>query len=195
MAKTEKKRRRSRLILVSGLPATGKSTLADTIGDALSLPVITKDTIKELLFDTIGWSDRAWSMKLGGASMELLWFIAAQHVRVGSSVVLESNFSKSFTDPQLAKFRAQWPIKVIEVHCVADREVILERYRARAAEGERHPGHMEWNAEQMETDLLPRIRDAQDQTLDGADMFIEIDTTDFSTLDIPAEIEKIRAAF
>lgn len=194
MAKTEKKHRRSRLILVSGLPASGKSSLADTIGEALSLPVITKDGIKEQLFDSIGWSDREWSKKLGGASMELVWYIAAQHLRAGASIVLESNFSKSFTDPQLARFRADWRIRVIEVHCVADRDVLIERYRARAAEGERHPGHMEWDAEQMEADLLPRIANATDETLDQADVVIEVDTNDFEQIDVAALIEKVRAA-
>lgn len=181
------------LILVSGLPASGKTSLAEEIGKALALPVMNKDAIKELLFDTLGWSNRDWSKKLGAASMELLWFIAERHVRARSPLVLESNFVKSFADQALAGLRAHSPLRVIEVHCVADREVLAERYRKRAEDGERHPGHMEWDEDDMEDDLIPRIRNAEDLALDQADVLIEIDTTDFEMVDIPAIIEQIRA--
>lgn len=190
---TEDSDQASRLILVSGLPASGKTSLAEEIGNALSLPVINKDAIKELLFDTVGWSTRDWSKKLGSASMALLWFIAERHAQARSAIVLESNFVKSFADQALSGFREKFPLRVIEVHCAADREVLVERYRKRAEDGERHPGHMEWDEDDMETDLIPRIRNAEDLTLDQADVTIEVDTTDFGKLDIPAVIEQIRA--
>lgn len=47
------------VILVNGLPATGKTTLARRIATDLRLPLLAKDAIKETLFDTLGWSDRA----------------------------------------------------------------------------------------------------------------------------------------
>lgn len=182
------------LILVSGLPASGKTSLAEEIGKALALPVINKDAIKELLFDTLGWSSRDWSKKLGGASMEVLWFIAERHTRAHSSIVLESNFVKEFADSQIAKLRAEWPVRVIEVHCTADREVLVERYRKRAEDGERHPGHMEWDEGDMEKDLIPQIRGAKDLTLGQTDALIEVDTTDFEALDIPSVVEQVRSA-
>src|SRR5712692_11911220 len=37
----------SRLVVVGGAPATGKTTLAIALGKALSRPVITKDEVKE----------------------------------------------------------------------------------------------------------------------------------------------------
>jgi predicted kinase len=185
---------RSLLILVSGLPASGKTSLAEEIGKALALPIFNKDAIKELLFDTLGWSSRDWSKKLGAASMEVLWFIAERQARAGASIVLESNFVKAFADPQIAKLRTELPVRVIEVHCVADREVLVERYRKRAEDGDRHPGHMEWDADDMEADLIPQIRSAKDLTLDQADALIEIDTADFDAVDLPAIVAQVRAA-
>ncbi len=45
-------------ILVTGIPAAGKSTMAETLAENLKLPVISKDTIKELLFDCVGFRSR-----------------------------------------------------------------------------------------------------------------------------------------
>lgn len=45
-------------ILVTGIPAAGKSTMAETLAENLKLPVISKDTVKELLFDCVGFRSR-----------------------------------------------------------------------------------------------------------------------------------------
>lgn len=46
-------------ILVAGIPAAGKSAMAEVISERLKLPVISKDIIKELLFDNVGFQSRA----------------------------------------------------------------------------------------------------------------------------------------
>ena len=55
-------------ILVTGIPAAGKSTMAKVMSEKLKLPVISKDTIKELLFDNVGFQSRAEKVKLGWES-------------------------------------------------------------------------------------------------------------------------------
>ena len=45
-------------ILVCGLPATGKSTMAAYLSKQLGIPMFSKDAIKERLFDTLGFSSR-----------------------------------------------------------------------------------------------------------------------------------------
>ena len=37
-------------ILVTGIPAAGKSTMAKFLGEQMQLPVLSKDGIKELLY-------------------------------------------------------------------------------------------------------------------------------------------------
>ena len=41
-----------KIILVSGIPASGKTTIAKSIGDKLELPLHTKDQEKEKLFSS-----------------------------------------------------------------------------------------------------------------------------------------------
>jgi shikimate kinase len=48
----------SSLIIISGLPCTGKTTLGRKLAQDLSLPLICRDSIKESLFDSLGYSDR-----------------------------------------------------------------------------------------------------------------------------------------
>ncbi|HEX8858768.1 MAG TPA: AAA family ATPase [Actinomycetes bacterium] len=47
------------LVLVTGPPASGKTTLARPLAFSLGLPLLGKDTIKEALFDTLGNGDRS----------------------------------------------------------------------------------------------------------------------------------------
>ena len=42
------------MIVVSGLPASGKSGLGRSLGERLAMPVIDKDVILEALFDSLG---------------------------------------------------------------------------------------------------------------------------------------------
>ena len=46
-------------ILVAGMPASGKSTIAVRISESLGIPMLSKDSIKEMLFDDLGFHSRA----------------------------------------------------------------------------------------------------------------------------------------
>ncbi|HEY6203123.1 MAG TPA: AAA family ATPase [Candidatus Limnocylindria bacterium] len=65
-----------RLVIIGGAPATGKTTLARALGDALGLPVITKDDIKESLAEPFTTGDREWSRQLGVAAYGVLFVVA-----------------------------------------------------------------------------------------------------------------------
>ena len=43
----------------------GKSTMAEVMSERLKLPVISKDSIKELSFDNVGFRSRAEKVNLG----------------------------------------------------------------------------------------------------------------------------------
>ena len=65
-------------ILVTGIPASGKSTMARFLSERLAIPMISKDKIKELLFDDIGFGSREEKVKLGITSMNIMYHIAEQ---------------------------------------------------------------------------------------------------------------------
>lgn len=75
-------------ILMAGVPAAGKSTMANAIAKQLKLPVISKDMIKELLFDNIGFQSREEKVNLGIASMEIMYYVAGQLMKAGQPFIL-----------------------------------------------------------------------------------------------------------
>jgi 2-phosphoglycerate kinase len=58
------------LVVVSGLPGSGKTTLARTIGARLSVPVVERDRLAEVCFDAVGAESPAVA-QLGSVSYEL----------------------------------------------------------------------------------------------------------------------------
>ena len=65
-------------ILVAGIPASGKSTIAVRISESLGIPMLSKDSIKEVLFDDLGFHSRAEKVQLGTAAMHILYYAAAR---------------------------------------------------------------------------------------------------------------------
>lgn len=125
---------RAVFVVVSGPPASGKSSLAPGLAAELRLPLVAKDTIKDALMAELGVPDIEASRRLGRAAVQTMLAIAAASP-VGA--VLESNFYRSFAGPELERL----PGMVIEVFCRCDRGVAVARYHARA--GSRHPGHFD----------------------------------------------------
>ena len=120
------------LVLVTGPPAAGKTTLARPLAGALGLPLIGKDLIKEALFDALGTGDRAWSRRLGVASYEVLYAVAGAL----TAGVLDANFGPEAV-PRLRALDAH----LIEVCCRCPAAEVERRFTARAPH--RHPGHVD----------------------------------------------------
>jgi len=127
-----------RIVIVSGPPAAGKSTIAGPLAAELGFALIAKDRIKETLHDALGLGadlDLGWSRRLGAAAMELLWALAAD----APAVVLEANFWPG-DERHEARVRALGVIPV-EVHCQCPVDECMRRYAERTAS--RHPVHID----------------------------------------------------
>lgn len=129
------------LLIITGLPCSGKTTVARRVAAALNLPLLTKDDLKERLFDTLGWSDRAWSRKLSAATYAILYYLIEAMLAGGASLAVEGNFPPQQAGEQLNAIRQRLPFRAGVIECVARAEVLKQRWRQRAETGGRHPGH------------------------------------------------------
>lgn len=131
------------LLIVTGHPATGKTTLARALAAELGLPLISKDDLKEAIFDSIGWRDRDWSRQVGVAAIALMYIRAEAELAAGRSLIVESNFRSDLDTGRLRALRERAPFRPAQIRCVARGDVMAERYARRIVEGRRHPGHCE----------------------------------------------------
>jgi predicted kinase len=131
---------RPRLLIVSGAPGSGKTTLAGRLADDCQLRLLSKDVIKEALADAIGAPDSVeGSSTLGAGAYAAMFAIARRLLESGVDVTVESNFRHCHSEPDLAILAADADARLI--HCVADASAIRSRYGRRARE--RHPAHLD----------------------------------------------------
>ena len=78
-------------MVVSGPPASGKTTLSRAIAPVLGLPLIAKDTIKQALMSVLPVPDVPASRAIGAASVQALLAVAAE----SDGAVLESVWHRS----------------------------------------------------------------------------------------------------
>ena len=131
-------------VVVSGAPASGKSTLAPALAAELDLPLLAKDVVKDALVDVLGAPDLPRSRELGRAAVQVLFAVAG----TAGAAVLESVWHGYARAPLAAL-----PGPVVEVFCRCDPDVLRARFAARAAsrgagyhDRERSAAEL-WNAE------------------------------------------------
>ncbi len=178
------------VVIISGHPCTGKTTLGRMLARDLALPLIAKDDIKEALFDTLGVGDRAWSQKLGRATYQLLYLQLLTQLRACRSAIVESNFSPAVANAELHALAARHPFEPFQIICRTQREVLFERYRRRSLSGERHPGHLD---QLLYGELAERYAEEQYGPLPVGGVVARVDTTDWTRVDYGALLSAIRA--
>lgn len=174
------KRRTEKLpvIIITGYPGTGKTTLGKKISEKFGMPFISKDEIKEILFDSLGWSDVEWSIKLGAASYDLMFYFAKKIIGLGKPFILETFFSE-ISEKEIIILEKKFNIYPIQVVCTAPAETIISRVQNRVDLGQRHPGHVDQTREE---ELKIKVS-KEYQPLNIGGLLIEIDTTNFDKID------------
>ena len=119
------------LIVVSGAPGVGKSTIARELGADLRFCVLSLDPIKEALADVLGLGGEDWSNRVGDAAAEVVFRLAAGF----PDAIAEGWWRGARRDRAVAEFAG-----AVEVFCHCDPELAAARMAARHGAG-RHPIH------------------------------------------------------
>jgi predicted kinase len=123
------------LIVVSGAPATGKSTIATALAADLRWPLLSLDPLKETLADALGLGDgpgdEDWSDRLGDAAAQVIFRLTAQF----PDAVAEGWWRGARRELALAAFAG-----AVEVFCRCPPELAARRMHDRHGVS-RHPIH------------------------------------------------------
>lgn len=117
------------LVVVSGLPASGKTTVGRLLSERLSMPLIDKDAILEAMFDSLGCQDRDERSRLSRASDEVLYALA----ETSHAAILVNWWNHDSSPTRLRDITTS----LVEVFCDCPVDVAAARFEARR----RHSGH------------------------------------------------------
>ena len=130
-----------KLLLIMGDLATGKSTFANILSKRYGVSMFGKDTIKEVLGDTIGFTNREENLKLSEATMELMMFLFGEFAVLNKPLILESNFHTKELE-RLHEIAEAKGYEILTIVLRGDIDVLHKRYLRRMHCENRHPVHL-----------------------------------------------------
>jgi len=182
----------SKLILIAGIPASGKTRYGLHISNRLNLIFFSKDAFKEKLHDVLKWDNavRENSKFYGMAAYSVFFHAVECAMRTGAPLAIESNFVPE-CEETLNVFASRYCYEALTVLFDADSKILHRRFIERDLTGERHRGlisgglkHDDFSPENFEKSCAP-MRDF----IIGER--IVVDTTDFAKVDYGEIDEKV----
>ena len=165
-----------KILLIMGDLACGKSTFASILSKRYNINVFGKDSIKEVLGDTIGFSNREENLKLSGATMELMFFLFRQFAKLNQPLILESNFHTKELEI-LHKIANEHGYEVLTLVLRGNVEILHQRYLHRAKNENRHPVHLSTTMNIFE-EFKAYLERCRNEEIPGK--VLEIDANNFS---------------
>jgi len=129
------------LIILAGMPATGKSTVAARLSKAFGYPILEKDNIKEGLFDTLGFENYTQKRALDHAANAVLLRMIEAMLKADQSFIVDNNFDTASAEKLCAILENYHP-NCMTVFLGGDPKVLYERYAQRDNLHLRHLGHV-----------------------------------------------------
>jgi aminoglycoside phosphotransferase family enzyme/predicted kinase len=133
---------RVRLVVVGGLPGTGKSTVAGAIGDALGATVLRSDEVrKELAGLPVDWPAHhqygrgIYTAEATANTYRELLSRSEVALGMGETVVLDASWGDEGWRAQARAVASRACADLVELRCEVAAEVAAERMHARAAAG------------------------------------------------------------
>lgn len=128
-----------RVILVNGIPASGKSRLAVELSTRTGWLQLSLDGIKNPFLQRLEGVDRAFNRMLGQASYQVIWSIVADAPQ-GSTFIVDAWFGFQPKEVLRDYLTQAGVTQVVEIWCQISAELAATRYAARL--DQRLPGHL-----------------------------------------------------
>lgn len=168
----------SKIILVGGYCAAGKTTFVRRLSQKLNIPCFEQDTIDETICDGFGRESGVYKMGSENVAFSLLLHIAERFLRTEKVCIFESVFGlKGIEEIKklLEKYNGECMLFVLK----GNPDVMLERYIERDKSGERHWIHNPAGRSFFKNEM-PKIYGLEDAEVAQK---INVDTTSFEKVD------------
>lgn len=126
------------LIVIAGLPGSGKTTLARQLARAHRLALLAKDDIKEPLLDVLK-GNAIDSRRVSDASFQVLFHLARRLLDDGCDLIIEGNFRASGHALDLSALVGTRTLQSMQILCRMPEPLRQSSLVARAAV--QHSGH------------------------------------------------------
>ncbi|MDB5523748.1 MAG: glucokinase [Rhizobium sp.] len=127
-----------RVLMVNGIPASGKSRLSHAVSERTGLPILALDTVKNPFLEHLEGVDRLFNRTLGKASYQAIFSVIGD-APDGSAFIVDAWFGFQPLELLRDHIAAAGVTDVAEIWCHAPANVLAERYAARL--DQRLPGH------------------------------------------------------
>ncbi|CAB4938370.1 unannotated protein [freshwater metagenome] len=185
------------LVLVTGLAAAGKTTVAPMLAERLDALWISRDRIHEMVYS--GWEpthpalfSESYAPRVGeSVYMEgsvtwsiFLWML--QRTTTRTAVVADTPFNHEWNRSMFREAAADIEVPVVEVALQGDPDVLRERAVLRAASGSVHEIKATFSVNGHDYYALGY------QPVLAEDQVVHVDTTNLDQLDLNALVEEVR---
>ena len=125
---------KSKLIIVTGAPGSGKSTFAHKLADELNLPLISRDELKEGYVDNMGKSHDELPPETNKIITELFFGTVEKMLEEGGTVIAEAAFQHKLWSFFLTPVVEKYETTVL----ICTTPLAAERRKSRSISNPRH---------------------------------------------------------
>jgi len=174
------------IFFVLGAPATGKTTIGTRLAQSLEIPYISKDGVKEPIFDELGCplameTDEPLSgRKMDNAALSILIYLIEVQLQAGCACIIDSTFQARHA-ATLNALISRYHFMPVQIMCRAEEAELARRFRRRAETDERHPGHLDH--QRSGTFDMEQLERTFQRPLDIGGHLLNVDTTSFQDND------------
>ncbi|MDR0948580.1 MAG: hypothetical protein LBM69_03575 [Lachnospiraceae bacterium] len=184
----------NKIILIEGYLASGKSTFATLLAEALHIPYFVKDTFKIALCSDIKIPDRNESSRFSAVTFNAMMYVTERLFEAGIPLILEGNFVpagiKHIDEAKMIRSLIdQYCCESLTFKFIGDTHILHKRFVDRENTSERG------EANKLFTEVLYHDFDQWCRNLDAFHVggkVVKIDTTDFCKVDFQHHIETAR---
>ncbi len=133
------------LIVLCGLPASGKSTVAQALAERSGFALFNSDVVRKRMAGIApaeragsGWSEGIYRREFTEATYAALADAAAQNLRAGNAVIIDATYKDLDQRVRLRDLAQQAGVPIVFAECVIGEDEARRRLAARAME----PGHV-----------------------------------------------------